>query len=71
METEKKENAATDNKARRKTSETENDEAFKKCMEENKEDGSKCKPKIEAFKSSIPVKPLFPLMLRSGYLTDV
>lgn len=71
METQKKENAATDKAKSTTTSENEKDEAFKKCMEVNKEDSSKCKPKIEAFESSLPFKPLFPLMLRSGSLTDV
>lgn len=51
-------------------------EALKKCLEEKKgeqETHSKCKSKIEAFQSSSShsKKPLGPLMLRSGSLTDV
>lgn len=53
-------------------------EALKKCLEEKKgeqEIHSKCKSKIEAFQSSSSSshskKPLGPLKLRSGSLTDV
>ena len=51
-------------------------EALKKCLEENKGDHEKCKLKIEALKSfpkpsSSRRKPLSPLRLRSGSLTDV
>lgn len=51
-------------------------EALKKCLEEKKGDQethSKCKSKIEAFQSSSShsKKPLGPLILRSGSLTDV
>ncbi|WOG90481.1 hypothetical protein DCAR_0209725 [Daucus carota subsp. sativus] len=71
MEAEKKENAAAE-KGKSTSNVKEQDEAaFKKCMEENKGDSSKCRPKIEAFESSLPFKPLFPLMLKSGSLTDV
>lgn len=70
MEAEKKESCGTE-KGKSASNVNEQDEAFKKCVEENKGDSSKCKPKIEAFESSLPYKPLFPLMLRSGSLTDV
>ncbi|KAI3756873.1 hypothetical protein L1987_56697 [Smallanthus sonchifolius] len=48
-------------------------EALKKCLEENKGDDGKCKPKIEALKSFPKKKktPPPPLRLRSGSLTDV
>lgn len=50
-----------------------NEEAIlKKCLEENKGDSTNCKSKVEAFKSSSsPKKPITPLRLRSGSLTDV
>ncbi|KAF1001569.1 hypothetical protein AG4045_030742 [Apium graveolens] len=70
MEAEKKESGAAE-KSKTTSDVNEQDEAFKKCMQENKGDSSKCKPKIEAFESSLPFKPLFPLMLKSGSLTDV
>ncbi|GFZ21029.1 hypothetical protein Acr_29g0001910 [Actinidia rufa] len=49
------------------------DEALKKCLEENKRDTNKCKSIVEAFKSSSTSKkkPIAPLRLRSGSLTDV
>lgn len=50
-------------------------EALKKCLKENKGDNDNCKQKIEALRSfpttSSSKKPLFPLRLRSGSLTDV
>ncbi|KAG6786775.1 hypothetical protein POTOM_008391 [Populus tomentosa] len=48
-------------------------EALKKCLEENKGDRNKCKSKIDALRSSsAPRKrPLLPLRLKSGSLTDV
>ncbi|KAK6260677.1 hypothetical protein SCA6_015151 [Theobroma cacao] len=47
-------------------------EALEKCLEENKGDNTKCKAKVEAFRSSSsPKKPLKSLRLRSGLLTDV
>ena len=50
-------------------------EVLRKCLEENKGDYDKCKPKVEAFKSSPTTssskKPITPLRLRSGSLTDV
>lgn len=48
-----------------------------KCLEENKGDNTKCKDKVEAFRSSSSSsssshrKPLTPIKLRSGSLTDV
>ncbi|CAK9134409.1 unnamed protein product [Ilex paraguariensis] len=48
------------------------DEALRKCLEENKGDTTKCRSVVEAFKSSTPPrKPIRPLRLRSGSLTDV
>ncbi|KAA8516050.1 hypothetical protein F0562_019229 [Nyssa sinensis] len=48
------------------------DEALKRCLELNKGDQTKCKSVVEAFKSpSSSKKPLTPLRLRSGSLTDV
>jgi hypothetical protein len=48
-------------------------DALKKCLEENKGDRNKCKSKIDALRSSsAPRKrPLLPLRLKSGSLTDV
>lgn len=48
-------------------------EALKKCLKENKgQSQANCKPKLEAFQSSShPKKPLGPLRLRSGSLTEV
>ncbi|KAI3493490.1 hypothetical protein L1887_41882 [Cichorium endivia] len=49
-------------------------EALRKCLKENKGDYEKCKPKIEALKSfptTSSKKPITPLRLRSGSLTDV
>ncbi|CAL5340030.1 unnamed protein product [Camellia sinensis] len=55
--------------------EEDGDEAMKKCLEENKGDNAKCKSMVESFKSSSPPpptnKPITPLRLRSGSLTDV
>ncbi|KAL7238899.1 hypothetical protein ACSBR2_004906 [Camellia fascicularis] len=55
--------------------EEDGDEAMKKCLEENKGDNKKCKSMVESFKSSSPPpptnKPITPLRLRSGSLTDV
>ncbi|KAL4310300.1 hypothetical protein GQ457_01G055420 [Hibiscus cannabinus] len=48
--------------------------SLEKCLEENKGDKSKCKDKVEALRSSSSssaAKPLRPLRLRSGSLTDV
>ncbi|KAK9274041.1 hypothetical protein L1049_018855 [Liquidambar formosana] len=53
------------------------EEALKKCLEENKGDRNKCESLVESFKSSssssssVPQKPLTPLRLKSGSLTDV
>ncbi|KAA8520635.1 hypothetical protein F0562_014890 [Nyssa sinensis] len=57
------------------------DEALKRCLEQNKGDNTKCKSLVEAFKSpsspppppppSSSKKPVTPLRLRSGSLTDV
>ncbi|CAK7348885.1 unnamed protein product [Dovyalis caffra] len=48
-------------------------EALKKCLEESKGDHNKCKSKIDAFQSSSASRkrPLLPLKLKSGSLTDV
>ena len=50
-------------------------DGLKKCLEENKGDNTKCKDKVEAFRSSSPSspprKPFTPIKLRSGSLTDV
>lgn len=49
-------------------------EALEKCLKEHKGDATKCKSIFEAFNSSSsssPNKPITPLMLRSGSLTDV
>ena len=51
-------------------------DAMKKCLEENKDDGSKCKALVEAFKdsafsTSATKKPWRPIILRRGALTDV
>ncbi|OMO78778.1 hypothetical protein CCACVL1_14127 [Corchorus capsularis] len=49
--------------------------SLEKCLEENKGDDTKCKAKVEAFKSSSSSspqrKPLTPLKLRSGSFSDV
>lgn len=56
----------------KKTMSSSQDEAMKKCLEENQDDHTKCKSKIDAYKSSSRIKkPLTPLKLRSGSLTDV
>ncbi|XVE73863.1 hypothetical protein DITRI_Ditri11bG0152400 [Diplodiscus trichospermus] len=58
---------------------------LEKCLEENKGDNKKCKDKVEAFRSSSSSspssspprnsrrsrKPLMPIKLRRGSLTDV
>lgn len=51
-------------------------DALKKCLEENKDDTSKCKALVEAvkdaaFSTSSTQKPRRPSMLRRGSLTDV
>lgn len=54
-------------------------EPLEKCLAEHKGDTTKCKSIFEAFNnnnnyysySSSPNKPITPLMLRSGSLTDV
>ncbi|KAG4138676.1 hypothetical protein ERO13_D07G148300v2 [Gossypium hirsutum] len=52
-----------------------NSEAMEKCLEENKGDNTKCKDKVEAFRSSSstssPTKPLRRFIVRSGSLSDV
>ena len=51
-------------------------DALKRCLEENKDNSSKCKALVEAFKdsaysSSSTKKPCTPISLGRGYLTDV
>ncbi|PWA65379.1 hypothetical protein CTI12_AA310950 [Artemisia annua] len=50
------------------------DEAIKKCLEKKQGDYSKCKQRFQALNTSPKKssnKPLFPLRLRAGSLTDV
>ncbi|KAJ4728280.1 Ribosomal RNA small subunit methyltransferase E [Melia azedarach] len=78
MDNEKRENVVDggSGKTEKTMSQVEAD-ALKKCLEENKGEQkthSRCKSKIEAFESSSSSslkKPLRPLRLRSGSLTDV
>ncbi|KAK3011250.1 hypothetical protein RJ639_010601 [Escallonia herrerae] len=72
MEDEKRE-TSDDRGGGEKAKSVGDDEALKKCLEENKGDGSKCRSVVEAFKTSSPTpkRPTLPLRLRSGSLTDV
>ncbi|XAR54057.1 hypothetical protein NMG60_11029048 [Bertholletia excelsa] len=71
--------AAMDGRGKAERTKSEVDGVLKKCLEENKGDSAKCKSVIEAFKSSSSSsssaestrKPITPLRLRSGSLTDV
>ncbi|KAK8502950.1 hypothetical protein V6N13_100247 [Hibiscus sabdariffa] len=69
MDQEKTENVTEKERLSRADSEA----LLEKCLEENKGDKSKCKDKVEALRSSSSsaAKPLRPLRLRSGSLSDV
>lgn len=77
MDKEKEENAASGgvNVTEKKRLSQANSEAMEKCLEENKGDNTKCKDKVEAFRSSSstssPTKPLRRFIVRSGSLSDV
>lgn len=62
------------NETAKRAKKKKDDAALKKCLEENGGDYNKCRYHLEAYRyysSSSPVKPLFPLRLRRGSLTDV
>ncbi|KAB2074463.1 hypothetical protein ES319_A07G155000v1 [Gossypium barbadense] len=74
MDKEKEVNAASGgvNVTEKKRLSQANSEAMEKCLEENKGDNTKCKDKVEAFRSSSstssPTKPLRRFIVRSGSL---